>query len=415
MNILWLSHLVPYPPRSGVAQRSLGLLTELCKRHTVTLLAFHQPALMKSMSQNPVTALTDAVRHLSTICARVEVFPIPAEQTRTARYALAFSSLLRKQPYTINWLESREFAKALRNGRAGDFDLVHFDTISLAAYRDCIERVPCVMNHHNIESHLLHRRARGDGPFVARAYDWQEAIRLERYERQTADRFQSHVTCSELDKERLLRIAPAARCCVIPNGVDLEYFEPRLSSAPEPTFSFVGTLGWGPNRDAADTIATRLWPALAREWPQAKMYLVGANPPPSARAVAARDPRFVVTGFTDDVRPHLAATSFFVCPITEGGGTKLKILNAMALGKVVIAHPIACEGIDVVPGNNALLASSVDDYIRETRALLADTPRYLRIARAARELIETRYAYAVIGREMDREYRAVHATFGSQR
>jgi glycosyltransferase involved in cell wall biosynthesis len=270
------------------------------------------------------------------------------------------------------------------------------------------------MNHHNVESHLLRRRARTSGSLAARAYDWQEAARLERYERETANLFAMHVTCSELDRQRLMRIAPNIRCCVVPNGVDVEYFESKPRPAPDPTFAFVGTLGWGPNREAAEILCRELWPAVVAEWPHARMYLVGANPPRCARELAARDRRFVVTGFADDVRPYMAESSFFLCPIKEGGGTKLKILNAMAMGKVVIADPVACEGINVTSGSEVVLAASANDYVHAVRALLGDPERYAQVVKAARRRVEMEYAYDVIGRDLDRLYRAAHESFASR-
>lgn len=406
MRVLWLSHLVPYPPRSGVAQRSYGLLNELCKRHEVTLMAFHQSALMRSMSHDPAEALEIAERHLTSLCSRVRLFRIPWEKTRLHRNFLAASSLIRSRPYTINWLESAEFARALNEERSRH-DLVHFDTISLALYRDHFDEVPCVMNHHNIESHLLHRRARKTGSVLARAYYRQEAARLETYERKTAGRFRLHVVCSELDRQRLLEVSPGLRCCVVPNGVDVGYFEKRPGKPPSPTFTFIGTLGWGPNRDAVESLVAELWPAIVSEWPHAKMYVVGSNPPRSATDLAGRDERFVVTGFADDVRPYMRESSFFLCPIRDGGGTKLKILNAMAMGMVVLADPIAYEGIEVSPGSDAVLAEAPDDYVRAVREMLADPARYADVADAAHRLIETRYAYEVIGRDLDRRYRSV--------
>jgi glycosyltransferase involved in cell wall biosynthesis len=413
VNILWLSHLVPYPPRSGVAQRSYGLLAELCKRHTVTLLAFHQPTLMDSMSQSPDVELQAAVAHLERLCSRVEVFAIPWERSAVHRYALAARSLLSSRPYTINWLTSARFSQALASERGRRHDLVHFDTISLAIYRDSLGDVPCVMNHHNIESQLLDRRARSSGSFARRAYDWQEAVRLRRYERRTAGRFALHVTCSELDRQRFLTIAPDANCCVVPNGVDIEYFAPRPRSVPEPTFVFCGTLGWGPNRLAAERIAKEIWPALAHEWPQSRLFLVGAQPPEIARALAARDERFVVTGFVDDVRPYIAAASFFLCPIREGGGTKLKILNAMSMAAVVVADRVACEGIRAEPEREVLLAASAPDYVAAVRRLLADPARHRQIGAAAHRRVATEYSYEVIGRDMDLKYRAVRAAFAT--
>lgn len=413
MRILWLSHLVPYPPHSGVAQRSYGLLAELCKQHSVTLLAFHQPALMRSMSDDAAAALNDAIAHLRTVCTKVEVFDIPWERSTAARYGLALSSLVSRHPYTINWLSSKRFAEAL--ARETSHDLVHFDTISLAIFRNRLADVPCVMNHHNIESHLLLRRARSSGSLARRAYDWQEATRLRRFERRSAGEFALHVTCSDLDRQRLLEIAPGTDCHVVPNGVDIEYFSARPRATPDPSFVFVGTLGWGPNRLAAETIARELWPALAREWPEARMSLVGSHPPEACRDLAARDRRVVATGFVDDVRPYIADASFFICPIREGGGTKLKILNAMSMGAVVIADPIACEGIHAVPERELVFASSTEDYVAAVRRLLAHPPSFAQIAAGARRRIEAEYSYEVIGRDMDARYRSVRAAFEARR
>jgi len=123
----------------------------------------------------------------------------------------------------------------------------------------------------------------------------------------------------------------------------------------------------------------------------------------------AADLPFVVTGFAEDVRPHMADSSFFVCPIRDGGGTKLKILNAMAMETVVIADPVALEGIDVEPGTNVIVARSPDEYTRAVRTLLSDPAAYRRMAAAARQLVATRYAYEIIGQELEQKYRSVHA------
>lgn len=407
MKILWLSHLVPYPPRSGVAQRSFGLLSELCRRHEVTLMAFQQRALMRSMSDNPEGTLEEAKDVLANLCSRVLLFEIPSERRAFGRHRLALKSLISKDPYTINWLKSAEFANAVARENDRRHDLIHFDTISLAVYRESFSAVPCVMNHHNVESHLLHRRASNAESFAERVYCRQEASRLEAYERRSAGLFELHVTCSELDTQRLLEVAPGTNCCVIPNGVDVDYFDYRPRAGLDPTFSFVGTLGWGPNRQAAEFICNDLWKPIVDTWPQARFHLVGSSPPQVANDLAEKDDRFTVTGFVEDVRPLMADSCFFLCPIREGGGTKLKILNAMSMGKIVIADPIAFEGIDVTPDQNVLLARTPDEYVRQIETIMQDHSRYEKICRAARELIEQRYSYAVIGAELDRQYSAL--------
>jgi glycosyltransferase involved in cell wall biosynthesis len=145
------------------------------------------------------------------------------------------------------------------------------------------------------------------------------------------------------------------------------------------------------------------------------MVLVGSQPPAAARDLAARDARFTVTGFVEDVRSHIAGASFFVCPIREGGGTKLKILNAMSMAAVVIADPIACEGIHAEPGRELLLASSPAEYVAAARRLIENPPLHREIGRAARARVAAEYSYEVIGRDLDRRYRDVRVDYEAHR
>lgn len=409
MRILWLSHLVPYPPRSGVAQRSYGLLKEICKSHEVDLIALHQPNLMKAMSNDPVDELERAAAHLRSLCSRVEILPIPSERSEFARRMVALRSLCLGQSFTQNWLASSAYARVLAELDASKYDVAHFDTISLAPYRRHLRRSVCVMNHHNVESHLLLRRSSKSPSLVPRLYFRHEGNRLRAYEARMAPAFALHLTCSDLDTERLRELAPGLRCAVVPNGVDIDYFAPSVSAEPAPTFCFVGSLGWGPNREAAEILARNIWPAIASAWPDATMTLVGSDAPDVARALAAKDPRFQVTGFVEDVRPFMARASFFVCPIRDGGGTKLKVLNALAMGKVVVADPIACEGISVDDGRDVLFASSGAEYVARIRSMLEHPERYRSIAQAGRALIEREYSYAVVGRMLERQYEGVRA------
>jgi glycosyltransferase involved in cell wall biosynthesis len=143
------------------------------------------------------------------------------------------------------------------------------------------------------------------------------------------------------------------------------------------------------------------------------MTLVGSKPPESALALAGKDSRFRVTGFVEDVRPHMREACFFVCPIRDGGGTKLKILNAMAMGKAVIADEVASEGIDAEPGKDLMLASSGSEYVSAIEQLLDDAQHYEALARSARSVIERQYSYAAIGAELGRQYESVVADAAS--
>lgn len=401
MKILWLSHLVPYPAKSGALIRAHSLLRETCRRHEVHLLSFHQPALMAPFFERVEQGLAEAREMLAGCCASFEIFDIPSEHQLGGRPRLALRSLV-GAPYTIRWLFSDAFRRAVRETCARVRpDLVHFDTISLVPYFDEIGGAPAVLDHHNIESHLLLRRASRSADPLRRAYFWQEGKRLESWEKRWCPRFAQNIACSDLDAERLAALCPGSALSVIPNPVDVEYFRPDPARREDPwRLVFVGTLSWDPNRDAVELIARELWPRLRAEFPQLQMDVVGAHPPESILELSRRDPSFRVHGFVDDIRPIVDAAAVYLCPIRDGGGTKLKILDACAMQKAVVADPIACEGIAVTDGRDVRFAQTPEEYVAQVRRLLADPALRAAQGAAARALMEQRYSTESIGRQL---------------
>jgi len=394
MNILWLSHLLPYPPIGGVAQRSYHLIRELARYHSVDLLSFNQ----KDIIPTP-DGLQDAINHFATFCTDVTAVAIPCDASRWGKPALIARSLLTRDPYTINWLKSVEMETALRSRLSrADYDLVVFDTISLASYRHLVTGPKTILDHHNIEADMMWRRAANEWNMAKKAYFAQEAVKLQIYEKRLCPTFDLHLTCSELDSQRLLRSSPELRTRTIPNPVDINYFS-ASTCAPQPnSIVFVGSMGWYPNREAMTRFAAQIWPALRAAIPDAKTTIVGSDPPPMLLDLAASDDRFMVTGFVDDARPHIARNAVYVCPITNGGGTKLKILDALAMGKAIVADPIACEGIDLVDGETVLYASNTGEYVTQIKRLFADEVLRHRLGKNGRKLIEEEYAVSKVGR-----------------
>lgn len=405
MKILWLSHIVPYPPKGGVLQRSYHLLHELAQRNEVHLVSFVQREPLLRMYGDVEHGLNECRRALKALCPIVRLVPIPSEQARWGKQRLLLSSLLGRYPYSVNWLKSRamraELASLLAEVR---YDAVHFDTISLAVYRDMFPDIKCVLNHHNIESHMMLRRGSNEKNWLAKAYLYYEGVRLKNYERAVCRRFDAHTTCSDLDSKRLLAIDDALRTAVIPNGVDIDYF--KSSGAPrEPlTLVFAGRYSAYPNRRALLFLVEEVWPLLQQELPEIRIDIVGADPPPAAVELGRRDPRFRVHGFVDDVRPYLDSAGVYICPIQDGGGTKLKVLDALAMGIPLVADPIACEGIDVVPDETVLHASSPSEYVIQIKRLLGDAALRHRMSIGARRLIEQKYSYASIGSQLQALY-----------
>jgi glycosyltransferase involved in cell wall biosynthesis len=340
----------------------------------------------------------------------VRFLPIPSEARRYGRPRLALRSLFTRDPYTINWLKSglaREVAGEWN--RRVDFDVIHLDTLSLAPYLDLFANRAVSLDHHNIESHMMLRRAQIETQPLLRLYYAQEGRRLLAYEKRLCPRFDLNITCSALDTERLLKVLPGLNVAEIPNGVDTDYFEPAAVAEEPLSIVFAGNMSWYPNSAAMLFFAEQVWPALKKVLPGVTMHVVGSNAPQALRALGERDPQFRVHGFVPDARAIIGPAALYVCPITDGGGTKLKILDALAMGKPLVAHPIACEGIDVRNGESVVFASDPQQFVTSIVSLLGDAARRLAMSRAARALAEAQYSYAGIGLKLAADLERCHA------
>lgn len=399
MKVLWFSHLVPFPAVGrGVLQRSYHLVRELARFHEVHLLAFVQQRLIQDLLGDPTTGLAQSRDHLSTYCADVTFLPIPAEAQRWGQARLAARSLVGRYPYTIRWLQSAQACAVARQlNDTIPFDVVHFDTISLAPYRKLFTRSVLTLDHHNIESHMMLRRAQHEKHLLKRLYFRQEGVRLAHYERRVCPQFDLNITCSVLDSARLTQVAPEAVVTEVMNGVDTEYFRAIPGIERPNSLVFAGAMSRYANASAMLLFAENIWPLLKRVRPEVTMDVVGGHPPAQLRALAARDRNFRVHGFVSDVRPHISAAAVYVCPIMDGGGTKLKLLDALAMGKAIVAHPIACEGLALRDGAEVMLARDPEEFVKKTVELLNSPDLRERLSRNARSLAETSYSHTVIG------------------
>ena len=401
LRILWLSHFVPYPPTGGNLQRSYHLLRQAAQRHRVHLVCLNMRAVLPTRD-----LVDDAVRELSRLCARVDVFPNPWDRSSLHRLTIAGLSFFHPQPYDRNWLRSAKLRRYVESIAGTEtFDLIHVDTVGLVPYVAPFDGVPVALNHHNVESQLAHRRAEREEHPLRRLYFRRDADKLQRLERQVCAGVAVNLTVSELDTVRLSEIAPAARTCVIENGVDVDYFRPG-ASGPSDTggLVFAGTLSWYPNQEAVRYFLREIWPALLEDDPRRRVTFVGRDPPADLQA-AARDARISVTGRVDDVRPYLDAAAIYVCPIRDGGGTRLKILDAFAMAKPLVATALAVEGLDVQDERHYLRAETPGEFVAQIRRLEGDAPLRKRLGQAARDLVVERYAWDVIGRKLDGAYR----------
>jgi glycosyltransferase involved in cell wall biosynthesis len=401
MRVLFASHIIPYPPKSGVHLRSYHLLRGVASRHDVDLIAFIQEVWLKIFYHSREEALDDCRRELLGLCRSVTFLPIESLRRPGGQVRTALEALVLRRSYTMRRLQSPAARQAFSRAAREPYALAHFDTIGLAPYRGHFPNTPATLGHHNIESHMLLRRAGNERNPLKRWYFRQEGRRVQDYEARVANRFKAHVTCSELDSARLKAIAPSANTVSIPNGVDVDYFRSTATSiSGPPSIIFVGSLNWYPNVDAVLFLLKQVWPAVKAAVPDLQLDIVGSAPPQSVLETAAPLNDVRVHGFVNDVRPLMDAATLYVCPIRDGGGTKLKLLDAFAMQKCVIAHPIACEGIDVTPGRDVELAESPGEFVAAIRRLLDNPAERGSRGRAARHLVVERYSVAEVSRRL---------------
>jgi len=384
--------------------------------HEVHLLAFVQPRIIGNLLGEVSAGLESARQHLEQYCARVQFLSIPAEQSQLGRQWLAARSLIGAHPYTVSWLQSEDARKLAADwNKSMDFDVVHFDTLGLAPYRKIFTRSAKTLDHHNIESDMMLRRAQLEDNPPKRFYFWQEGLRIRRYERRVCREFDLNLTCSALDTERLRTVSPGVAVEEVPNGVDTEYFRPNQEMTRPLSLVFAGNMSWYPNAAAMLFFAEKIWPALRKKLPGVTMDVIGANPSPRLSALAKRDRDFRVRGFVPDVRTEVSTAAVYVCPIMDGGGTKLKILDALAMGMPIVAHPIACEGINVRDGEDVIFAREPSEFVDAIVPLLGNPQWRSRLSANARSLAESSYSYSVIGRRLVSAVEHGYALYMSRR
>lgn len=409
MRILWLSHLVPYPPKGGVLQRSYNLTKELCRNFEVDLIAFVQKDLISNFNNGDIQkTIEESKSELRKHFQNIKYVDLPADKHRYSKHLIAASSLLQKSPYTINWLRSTEMEAAIREQvEKRDYDLVHIDTISLDVYRPLFGDIPLVMDHHNIESHMMIRRSKREDNWIKKLYFLQEGLKLRSYEKKVCSKYAGHITCSSIDSNRLSKLTHGPEITDIPNGVDTKYFKPAGLKQEPYSIVFAGRMNWYPNVEAADFIAKKVFPLLKKRFPLAKLVIAGANPPQHLIKLSQANENIRITGFIDDIRPFIEQASVYICPIMDGGGTKLKILDALAMAKPIVASAIAAEGIDVEEGRNIMLADSPQDFVDAIGSLFESESLRLEIGKEARKLSEEKYEFAKIGEKLSDFYQKI--------
>jgi len=384
MNILWVKAGGLVPPDTGGKIRSYHILRELAREHSITFFSFH------------AAESNNAHRELEKVFDRVVCVPLvlPAKRSlaELRNYAASFFS---REPYNIAKYcrpqVGRRFVDLLKRG---DHDVIVCDFLMAAGVIPWDWPMPKVLFTHNVESMIWRRHYEfARNPFW-KALSRREMRRMETAERRYLKAADRVLTVSESDRRFFSSFLESTKLTVIPTGVDVEYFQSSAGNENRNTLVFCGSMDWLPNEDSVLYLVREILPRVRQEFPEVSLCVVGRSPSPRLQSLAAREKNMELTGWVPDIRPFLSRSAVVVVPLRIGGGTRLKIFEAMAMAKPVVSTSMGAEGLPVHPGEDILLADEPSKFAENVCLLLREPSRRKQIGAAARKLVEENYTWA---------------------
>lgn len=392
MRILVLTAKAIWPLHGGAEIRNFSLLKETARHHETYSLSFLHAAEREGH-----------VNALEPYCRRIETVELPA-RPRHRRVANALASWAGgSRPLVLAEYHSEEMRAALeRIVREEQIDVIHAHCLHVGQYVEHRGRAAFVYDAHNLEHVLWSRFARVQTPLV-RAFVRSQIPKFVKWEELVGRLSEKSVMLSADDDDEFRKVAPSSDVAVVPNGADVEYFEPRPDAAVEEnSIIYFAHFGWPPQDDAALHLHNDILPLVRRQIPGARLYLVGRNPPPAIQRLA-RD-GVTVTGMVPDIRDYIARAAVVALPLRIGSGTKHRVFQSLAMEKPVVTTSVGAEGIALEHGVHALLSDDPAQFARYIVELMRDREQRARIGRNGRQLVLDRYVWAANYRVLDRVF-----------
>lgn len=384
MHILILDEEFPVPLNSGKKLRTYNLTRELARTASITYLAYSpqgfEPTELKNIGINCVSVL-----------------PPDRRQKGVLFYIRLLKNLFSKYPYIVTSHYSDNFKNKLEKIlQDHKIDIIICEWTPYAIFLKNNLKHKSIIVAHNIESNIWRRYEENERSILRRWYIAIQRKKVESFEQRCFGWVDGATAVSSVEQQQISSLSSELPVKVIDNGVDTDYFSPS-GNAPEPqTLVFTGSMDWRPNQDAVLFFAERVFPRLKKKFSDARFIIVGRTPPPSIEKLEEIN-GIVITGTVEDVRPYIDKAVIVVVPLRIGGGTRLKILEAMAMGRPVCSTTIGAEGLEIEPGRNILIADTEDEMLNTISVYFNDTKSAEQIAREGRHLVEQRYDWRPIG------------------
>lgn len=391
MHILWLKTELLHPVDKGGKIRTYHMLKELKRQHRVTYLTLDDGS-----------AAPDAREAALEYCHELITVPHSTSEKFSARfYAELAQNLVSSLPYFMKKYESAAMRAAIEQRVAqGDVDVLVCDflnpSINLPEQLNCAT----LLFQHNVEAMIWQRHYEVQAQPLKKAYlkgQWEKAVA---YEKAACHRFDYVAAVSEEDAEQMRRAYGVTNISAVPTGVDTEFFRPSGQIETEPhSLVFTGSMDWLPNEDAIQYFTAEILPRLKQQIPNVKLTVVGRNPFPGLIELSQRDPAVIVTGRVDDVRPFMERAAAYVIPLRIGGGTRLKVYEAMAMEKPIISTTLGAEGLPVRNGVELLLADDAQEFADATARVLRDASLAKQIGQQAATTVRAKFGWGGVAAE----------------
>ena len=391
LRIVWVKVGGLWPPNTGGRLRSLHMIDELSRRHRVRVVTTHHPA----TGDDGLTARLSA-------CEAIDSLPYaPAKQGAAGFVFDMARSWTTRYPADL-WRWRVPAVREVVRRRLADADVCVADFLVAVPNLPARIAPPVVLFEHNVEHVIWRRLCELETRPWRRAPLALEWRKMRAYEARACRWADLTVAVSEADRGLLRQLAPDADVRAIPTGVDTAYFHPNGTGEAPAALVFTGSMDWYPNEDAMLYFIESILPEIRRQVPDVSMAVVGRDPSGRLRAAgAAAGVR--VTGTVGDVRPHIAEATVYVVPLRIGGGTRLKIFEALSMGKAVVSTRVGAEGLPIVSGQHFIEADGANGFAEAVVELLRDGDRRRALGLAGRQLIEEGYSWGHVAREFERQ------------
>jgi glycosyltransferase involved in cell wall biosynthesis len=385
VRILWLKTELLHPVDKGGKIRTYQMLRELKRAHHITYLTLDDGS-----------AAADAEALAAEYCHELVRVPHHTRAKFSAGfYAELAQNLVSPLPYFMRKYKSAGMRRELLKRAAGaQFDVLVCDFLQPSVNVPTALPLATVLFQHNVEAMIWRRHYEVQTNPLKKAYLYGQWLKARAYERAACQRFDRVIAVSREDRETLARDYGIADVADVPTGVDTDFFRPRGMARRKPyNLIFTGSMDWLPNEDAIQYFTKEIMPRIKQAVPGVTLTVVGRNPYPSLVELSRRDPAVVVTGRVDDVRPYMEAAAVYVVPIRIGGGTRLKIYEAMGMELPIVSTTIGAEGLPVRAAVDLFLADTPAEFADRVVELLQDEARAKETGARAAALVRERFGW----------------------